>query len=191
MINTFSANSLKILDKSVDEFKEKYILNLYFIEKNEEAVLGNKFHALICCLLKGQNFKKTETALSNSEKEIWDKIKNSDIINFAILSEEKFIEQPFFIKENLNNKPFYLTGRFDAVIKNGEKYTILDWKTKNLPKNPEFDLQTIVYFEAASKLFKTENLEMIYYSLVDEVEIKIPYSNNLRKIKEVVSKVIQ
>ena len=62
---------------------------------------------------------------------------------------------------------------------------------KNLPKNPEDDLQTIVYFEAAKKLFKTENIEMIYYSLTDEVQIKVSYSDNLDRIKNIVSKIIR
>ena len=191
MINTFSAHSLKVLDNSLEEFKNKYILNLDFIEQNEEIILGNKFHRLIYYLLKGYDIEKFENALFEDEIFIWEKIKKSDIINFALQGEEKFIEQPFFIKEDLNGKPFYLTGRFDCVIKNNDKYTILDWKTKNLPKNPEFDLQTLVYFIAASKLFKTENIEMIYYSLVDEKSIVVSYSNNIDKIKKIVSKIIQ
>ena len=191
MINTFSCNSLKVLDNSYEEFKRKYILKLDFLEKNEEAIIGNKFHFLISCLLKGQNFEKMEKSLNEEEFKIWNDVKNSEIINFATLCFEKYIEQPFLIKENLNGNNFYLTGRFDAVVKNNDKYTILDWKTKNLPKNPEFDLQTIVYFEAASKLFKTENLEMFYYSLVDKTSVCIQYKNNLDKIKQIVSKIIQ
>lgn len=191
MIDTFSCHSLKILDSSYEEFKRKYILKLDFLEQNEDAAVGNKFHALISYLLKNQNFKKLESALNEKEADIWNNFKNSEIINFAIFSNEKYIEQSFLIKENLNNKNFYLTGRFDCVVKNNDKYTILDWKTKNLPKNPEFDLQTIVYFEAASKLFKTTNIEMVYYSLVDKNSACIQYINNLNKIKEIVSKVIQ
>ena len=191
MINTFSANSLNVLDKSCEEFNKKYVLGLDFLEKNAEAELGNKFHALICYLLKNQNYEIFEYALSSDEISIWEKIKNSEIISFAKNSDEKYVEQPFYIKENLNKKVFYLTGRFDAVVKNGGKYTILDWKTKNLPKNPEYDLQTIVYFEAAKKLFKTENIEMVYYSLIDKKEAKIFYSDNSERIKNIISKIIQ
>lgn len=191
MIDTFSCHSLKVLDSSYEEFKRKYILKLDFLEQNEEAFIGNKFHALISYLLKNHNFKKFENALNEKEAEIWESVKNSEIINFAIFSGEKYIEQPFLIKEDLNGKNFYLTGRFDCVVKNNDKYTILDWKTKNLPKNPESDLQTIVYFIAASKLFKTTNIEMIYYSLIDKNSICIQYIDNLDKIKEIVSKIIR
>ena len=191
MIDTFSANSLKVLNKSVKEFENKYINSLEFIKKDEKAKLGNKFHGLICYYLKGFNIEKIENSLKE-EKETWEKIKNSKIIEFANSGDKKYIEQPFFIKENVCGKNFYLTGRFDAVIKKDEKYIILDWKTKTLPENPKTDIQTIVYFEAASKLFKTENIEMVYYSLSDENIAQVQFEGcYIDEIKKIISKIIQ
>jgi len=192
MIDTFSANSLKILDKSASLFQMEYVEGIKFIEQNKDAQSGNRLHAIISYCLKGYDTSKFESVLDKNEALIFSKLKKSEILNFAIHSNEKFIEQPFFIKEDLNNKPFYLTGRFDAVIKNGDKYTILDWKTNNIPKNPDSDIQTVVYFEAAKKLFKTENLDMIYYSLEKEECAKIQYSGGyLDRIKGIISKIIQ
>lgn len=192
MIDTFSANSLKILNASPVLFKKECIEKLKFNNQNKEAMLGNKYHGLISYLLKGYDTSKMELSLNKDERAVFSELKNSKIINFAISSDEKFIEQPFFIKEKLNNTPFYLTGRFDAIVRNKDRYTILDWKTNNLPKNPSEDIQTIVYFEAAKKLFQTENIDMIYYSLEKEESAKIEYAGGyLEKIKEIISKIIQ
>ncbi len=192
MTDTFSANSLKILNDSYELFLEKFVNSLDFKEKNEESELGNRLHGLICYLLKGYPIEKIEKDLDENEFALFEKIKKSEIINFVLNSEKKFIEQPFFIKENVGEKIFYLTGRFDCVVKNGEKYTILDWKTNLLPKNPESDIQTVVYFEGACKLFKTQNIEMIYISLKSLISQKVEFKGGyLDIIQKIVSKYIK
>lgn len=188
-MDTFSANSLKILQISKTEFERKFIDKIELIEENKDAILGNKFHSLICYYLKNYNIQKFENSLLENEKEIFEKIKTSKIMTMAKNADEKFIEQPFFTKETINNKPFYLTGRFDAVLKINDKYIILDWKTKNLPKDVNEDIQTIVYLHCASKLFKTNNVEMIYYSLTNGEEKTAQFNDNIEKIKEIVSKI--
>ena len=52
-IDTFSANSLKELDKSFEDFKNKYIYNLSIYKKDERTLLGQKFHSLICFYIRG------------------------------------------------------------------------------------------------------------------------------------------
>ena len=37
-------------------------------------------------------------------------------------------------------------AHFAIICKENENYIIYDWKTLNLPRNPQNDLQTIVYF---------------------------------------------
>lgn len=189
MRDTFSANSLKILDFDVNEFK-RYDEGLELIKVSEETNEGNRFHGLICYFLKGFETEKFENSLNSFEKEVWERVKSGEVFEFIKNSRKKFVEQPFFIKEDLEGKPFYLTGRFDLVVENDGKYTIFDWKTKNLPKNPEDDIQTRVYLEAAKKLFNTENIEMIYYSLIDGISVKIDFKEgNLNRIKKIVSKI--
>ena len=158
MIDTFSTNSLKILDKSLDEFINKYIHNLSIYKKDERAALGSQYHALICQYLRGYNISKMKLELKNPE--IFDKF-------LKTIEKDNFIktEYSFLIKDELNNKPYYLTGRYDAVYKENDNYIIYDWKTLNIPKNAEDDLQTIVYLYTASKVFNTENLKMRYISI--------------------------
>lgn len=161
-IDTFSANSLKILEKNPEEFQNKYIYNLSIYKKDERAVSGQKFHSLICSYIKGFDVSKLLFDLSEKERKNW------------ILLEEKlreiksgFIktEYSFLIKEKTGDKPYFLTGRFDAVFRAGDNYIIYDWKTLNFPKNPENDLQSVVYLFALNRIYKTEKIKLRYLSI--------------------------
>lgn len=185
MIDTFSANSLKILDSSLKEFKMRYLSNLYLIEDNEELKVGNKFHNIICYYLKNFDIEKFKKGFNSAELQILEQFINSEIVKFAISGDEKFIEQPFFVK--INDK--YLTGRFDAVIKKNETYYILDWKINNLPKNPNSDIQTLVYIYSLSKLYKTKNIKMVYYSILKNEKFEINIDEN--KLNEAKEKIVQ
>lgn len=161
-IDTFSANSLKILEKDMNEFINKYVYNLSLFKKDERAQLGQKFHSLICFYINNFDVSKIELALNDEEKNIWKNLQN-------VLADKKnnFIktEFPFLIKCNLNNTNYFLTGRFDAIYKDNDEYIIYDWKTLNLPKDAENDLQTIVYLYCANKIFNSEKIKMRYLSI--------------------------
>ena len=66
MIDTFSANSLKILDRSLDEFIDKFVNHLSLYKKDDRATLGQKYHNLICQYLKGYDISKMKTELADS-----------------------------------------------------------------------------------------------------------------------------
>ena len=185
MIDTFSAHSLKILDKSIEEFKDKFIHNLSLFKKDPRAILGQKFHTLICYYINNFDVSKLIEDLNESEQIIWKNLEN-------ILKDKKnsFIhtEYPFLIKDELQGWNYYLTGRYDAIYKENNQYIIYDWKTLNLPKNPSEDLQSIVYLYCASKIFKTENIKMRYLSIekLDFIDINFEsaqkYKNRIDSI---------
>lgn len=189
-INTFSANSLKVLDRNVDEFIDKYIYNLSLYKKDARSDLGQKFHSLICSYIKGIETDKIALDLNEKERIIWNNLK-------SVLSNqrENFIktEYSFLIKEQLDDKFYYLTGRFDAIYKDGACYIIYDWKTLNFPREPENDLQTIVYLYALSKIYNTKNITMRYLSIekLDFIDIKFKNENDYKKrIDEIVKKML-
>lgn len=186
-IDTFSANSLKILEKSVEEFKNKYVYNLSLFKKDPRATLGQKFHSLICFYINDFDTSKIELDLNEKEKIIWENLKN-------ILKDKKqnFIktEYPFLIKDKLNDENYYLTGRFDAIYKENDSYIIYDWKTLNLPKNPENDLQSVVYLYCASKIFNSEKIKMKYLSIEKLNFIDIDFKKTeiyKKRIDEIIS----
>lgn len=187
-INTFSAHSLKILDKSTDEFKNKFIYNLSLFKKDPRAVLGQKFHALICYYINDFNISNVIKELNEEEQIIWNKLEN-------LLKSKKsdFIqsEYPFLIKDELNGWDYYLNGRYDAIYKKDEEYIIYDWKTLNIPKNPQDDLQSIVYLYCANKIFKTEKIKMRYLSIEKLNFVDIEFENAEKykaRINSIISK---
>ena len=188
IIDTFSAHSLKILDKNPEEFIDKFIYHLSLYKKDHRTDLGKKFHSLICAYIKGFDVSKMLLDLKDKEKRTYlnfiDKLKDK---------KEFFIETeyPFLIKEKLNDENYYLTGRFDAIYKEDDKYIIYDWKTLNLPKNPKDDLQSIVYIYALSKIFNTKNIKMRYISLEKLDFIDVLYDENFsykNRIDEIIKK---
>ena len=165
-MNTFSVNSLKLLDKNIEDFINKYILHLEFLSSNQSSKRGERLHAMISYYLKNFDITKILNSLNQDEKEILEKTLTLDIFK----EKEKFIksEETFLIKCCKDDLIFYLSGRFDAILKDGEKFIIYDWKSKNIPQNPQDDLQSIVYLYCASKIFNTKNIAIKYISLENQ-----------------------
>ena len=188
-MNTFSVNSLKLLDKSTEEFINKYILHLDFLSYNQNAKSGERLHAMISYYLKGFDITKLANSLNKDEKEILEKSLSLDIFK----EKEKFIksEESFLIKCCKDDLIFYLSGRFDAIFKDEEKFIIYDWKLKNIPQNPKEDLQSIVYLYCASKIFNTKNIAIKYISLETQQIAEIDFIDEkayLDKIFNIIEK---
>lgn len=185
-IDTFSANSLKLLDKSKDEFLDKYLYNLSLIKRDNRARLGEKFHSLICTFIKGVDVSKIIPDLDAKERLIWNNLKT-----LLFEKRENFIktEYPFLIKEDF----YFLTGRFDAIYKDEEGFIIYDWKTLNLPREADSDLQSVVYLYALSKIYNTEKIKMRYLSIEKLEFLDVQFKNALeykKRIDEIVKKVL-
>jgi CRISPR/Cas system-associated exonuclease Cas4 (RecB family) len=75
----------------------------------------------------------------------------------------------------------------DAVVLNlSTDFYILDYKTGNIPRNPEFDFQTIVYLLAADKFLNSKkipcnSLQFVYLGLKDNVEKSVLLDESLKK----------
>ena len=184
MIDTFSSNSLKILDKNINEFIDKYVYHLSIYKKDERTTLGQQYHALMCQYLKGYDISKMKLELNNHQD--FDKF-------LKTINKENFIktEYSFLIKDELNSKPYYLTGRYDALYKENDNYIIYDWKTLNIPNNVEHDLQTVVYLYTASKIFKTNSIKMRYVAIEKQEYRDIEFLSNdiyKKRIDEIVGK---
>ena len=188
-MNTFSVNSLKLLDKNIEDFINKYILHLEFLSSNQSSKRGERLHAMISYYLKNFNITKILNSLNQDEKEILEKTLTLDIFK----EKEKFIksEETFLIKCCKDDLIFYLSGRFDAIFKDGEKFIIYDWKSKNIPQNPQDDLQSIVYLYCASKIFNTKNIAIKYISLENQQITQTNFENEnayLERIFNIVKK---
>lgn len=173
-IDTFSVNSLKILDRSKEEFVLKYEENLFLSTSDKNAKAGQNLHSFLSYYLSNLDTAKIEASFGASDKAFIEKIKSRPEIKALKAAQDKRIETPFFVKCD----KYWLTGRFDAVLftsnaaSSNENNTfaadtvqIFDWKTTSLPKDVDNDLQTIVYLYSAQKLHRPKNLELTYVSL--------------------------
>lgn len=211
-MDTYSANSLKLLDKDPVAFRLKYKDGLFLNPDNSSTKVGQNLHSFLCFYLKGFDMGKIEASFSKKDREFLENIKEFDAVKTLKNASNgpagecgKYIEQPFLIKcTKEDSKEFYLTGRFDATlccnnctdndIAGNTKFSqveIYDWKMVNLPKNPEDDIQTIVYLYAASKMYKTQDVSVTYISLSKNENKTIFFDPNfdyLTKISNIVQK---
>ena len=184
-MNTFSVNSLKLLEKNEQEFINKYILHLDFLNKNEPAKMGERLHGFICYYLRGFNMDKIYNSLEQKEKEILQNVLKLDIFS----QKEKFIktEEGFLVKVKGDKFNFYLTGRFDAIYKDNDGYIIFDWKSKNIPQNPQEELQSVVYLYCASEIFNTRNIKIQYLSLEKQTSTTVDFRDKNEYLKRICS----
>lgn len=184
-MNTFSVNSLKLLEKNEQEFIDKYILHLDFLNKNEPAKMGERLHGFICYYLRGFNMDKIYNSLEQKEKEMLQNVLKLDIFN----QKEKFIktEESFLVKVRGDKFNFYLTGRFDAIYKDNDGYIIFDWKSKNIPQNPQEELQSVVYLYCASEIFNTQNIKIQYLSLEKQTSTTVEFKDKNEYLKRICS----
>ena len=73
----------------------------------------------------------------------------------------------------------FFGGRLDALVKDGERYYILDYKTGSAPKNAKYDYQTMIYMLGVNKFFKTENVTFVYLDLKNKCETSIDLTKEL------------
>lgn len=192
-MNNFSPNMLKTFNNCPIKFHFKYIDRISVPQKSSIFEKGKKVHALAHYYLRGDNIDKLEQALNSSEKRIWENLKTNPYFQKTYVNSEY----------NLSCKvgSYWVGGRIDALMKelqdnNSFNYYILDYKTGTVPKNPEYDYQTMVYLLCADKLLQEyNNLKFIYIDLKNNEnciidftpEKKEEYENKLINICEQIS----
>lgn len=138
---------------------------------------GKKIHALANYYLHGADISNMINELDDEEKSVWQK-----------LSENEFFKKTYVNSEyNLSCKigEFWVGGRLDALMRDGDDYFILDYKTGSIPKNPEVDFQTMVYLMCADKKLKNYNsLKFVYIDLRNDQNAIIELTPERKKLYE-------
>ena len=136
-MNSFSPNMLKTFEACPKKYYFKYVQKISVPQKSSLFEKGKKVHALANYYLRGDDISKMEKALGSDEKLTWE-----------ILKQNEFFQKSYVNSEyNLSCKvrDYWIGGRLDALMKDENNYYILDYKTGSIPKNPEYDFQTMVY----------------------------------------------
>ena len=171
---TYSPAMLKIFEQCKKKFEYKYVKGISIPVDTSKMQQGKNIHALANYYLKNYNIDKLEKALTPDEETLWNALKNIKQFQYEYLESEY----------NLTSKidKFWISGRLDALVKNNKDYYILDYKTGQIPQNPEYDYQTIIYLLMVNKLIKNySSLNFIYIDLKNQKTTEIKFTDKLKQ----------
>lgn len=160
---------LKTFETCPQKYWFKYVQKISVPQKSSFFEKGKKVHALANYYLRGDNISKLETALNTDERIVWENLKQNEFFKKNYVNSEY----------NLSCKigEYWIGGRLDALVKDENFYYILDYKTGQIPKNPEYDYQTMVYLLCASKKFG-RNIKFVYIDLKNNQNCIIDFDKN-------------
>lgn len=171
---TYSPAMLKIFEQCKKKFEYKYVKGISIPVDTSKMQQGKNIHALANYYLKSYNIDKLEKALTPDEETLWNALKNIKQFQYDYLESEY----------NLTSKidKFWISGRLDALVKNNKDYYILDYKTGQIPQNPEYDYQTIIYLLMVNKLIKNySSLNFVYIDLKNQKTTEIRFTDKLKQ----------
>ena len=173
-MNSISPNMIKTYQICPKKYYFQYVENINIPKSSLPFEKGKKIHALANYYLQKVKIDRIETALTAQEREVWELLKQNPFYNMEYLKSE------FTLNMKIND--FWLGGRLDAIVHNGNDYYILDYKTGSIPKNPEYDPQTMVYLLCADKYIKNYNsLSFVYIDLKNKQNYVVKYSDELKE----------
>ena len=171
MFQLFSPNMLKTYEICPKKFYFRYVKNISMPVNDEIFELGKNIHALASYYLRKENIYKMEQSLTERERLIWEYLKSTTYFSFEAINTEY----------NLSVKigEYFFGGRLDALVKNNDRYYILDYKTGSAPKNAKYDFQTMIYLLAVKTFFATNDVTFVYLDLKNKDEVKIDLTPDL------------
>ena len=173
IFQNFSPNMLKTYDVCSKKFYYRYIKNLSMPVNDEQFELGKNIHALASYYLKKENIDKMELSLNQQERAIWEYLKTIKYFAYECVNTEYNL--------SVRISEYFFGGRLDALVKQGDKYFILDYKTGVIPKNVRYDYQTMIYLLAVKAFFKTSCISFVYIDLKNKSEAIIDLTDELAK----------
>lgn len=180
-MTNFSPNMLKTFETCTQKYWLKYVEKISMPQKTSYFEKGKKVHALANYYLRGDDITKLEKALNSEEREVWENLKQNEFFQKSYINSEY----------NLSCKvgEYWIGGRLDALVKDENYFYILDYKTGQIPKNPEYDYQTMVYLLCASKKFG-RNIKFVYIDLKNNQNCVIDFDKDYEKpILEICDKI--
>jgi CRISPR/Cas system-associated exonuclease Cas4 (RecB family) len=167
MLKTFKSCPLK--------YKFKYIDRISLPQKASFFEKGKKVHALANYYLKGDDISKFEPTLNENEKIAWNNLKSNEFFSY------KYVNSEYNLSCKIGD--YWIGGRLDAIVKKhkneSETYYILDYKTGSIPKNPEYDYQTMVYLlclSSAPFITPQDEIKFVYIDLKNNQNCVIDFT---------------
>lgn len=172
-MNNFSPNMLKTFETCPKKYYFKYVQNISVPQPASFFEKGKKIHALANYYLRGADISNLLNDLSTDEKIIWNALINNEFF------QKTYVNSEYNLSARVGD--FWVGGRIDALMKSGNEYFILDYKTGSIPKNPEYDYQTMVYLICADKFLKDyDGLHFVYIDLKSNKNYIIDFTSERR-----------
>ena len=173
MYQQLSPNMLKTFQECPRKFSFRYLQDIQMPVNDDIFEFGKNIHALASYYLRKEYIDNMEKTLSSKELEVWNYLKSCKYFSYDVINTEYNLAVRI-------GKHFF-GGRLDALVKNGDKYYILDYKTGSAPKNPKYDYQTIIYILCVKEFFNTNNITFVYIDLKHKEDIIIPFSTEIEE----------
>ena len=169
----YSPQMLNLFKDCPVKYYFKYVKNINVPQPDKTFITGKNIHALASYYLKGQDISLFE--ISEKENIMWNNLLKSKYFQLQMQRVESNIAT------KINN--FWIGGRIDALVKNdNNEYYILDYKTGDIPKDSEYNFQTIIYLICCNNLIKDyTSLNFVYINVKNGEEKIIKFSNKLKK----------
>ncbi len=173
MLTIFSPNMLKTYQTCPQKFFLQYIKRVNIPRLTTPFEKGKKIHALANYYLQKTDISRIENALTIEEAQIWKTLQQNTFFQM------KCIKSEFQLSCKLSD--FWIGGRLDALMQEGGKYYILDYKTGSTPKNPQYDIQTMVYLLCLDCYIKDyESISFVYLNLKHKNNTLITFNEELK-----------
>lgn len=174
-MTNYSPNMLKTFKSCPLKYKFKYIDRISLPQKASFFEKGKKVHALANYYLKGDDISKFEPTLNENEKIAWNNLKSNEFFSY------KYVNSEYNLSCKIGD--YWIGGRLDAIVKKhkneSETYYILDYKTGSIPKNPEYDYQTMVYLlclSSAPFISPQDQIKFVYIDLKNNQNCVIDFT---------------
>lgn len=174
-MTNYSPNMLKTFKSCPLKYKFKYIDRISLPQKASFFEKGKKVHALANYYLKGDDISKFEPTLNENEKIAWNNLKSNEFFSY------KYVNSEYNLSCKIGD--YWIGGRLDAIVKKhkneSETYYILDYKTGSIPKNPEYDYQTMVYLlclSSAPFITPQDRIKFVYIDLKNNQNCVIDFT---------------
>lgn len=174
-MTNYSPNMLKTFKSCPLKYKFKYIDRISLPQKASLFEKGKKVHALANYYLKGDDISKFEPTLNENEKIAWNNLKSNEFFSY------KYVNSEYNLSCKIGD--YWIGGRLDAIVKKhkneSETYYILDYKTGSIPKNPEYDYQTMVYLlclSSAPFITPQDEIKFVYIDLKNNQNCVIDFT---------------
>ena len=113
-MNSFSPNMIKTYQACPKKYYFQYVENINMPKSLLPFEKGKKVHALANYYLQKIKIDRIESALNDSEREVWELLKENPFYNMDYLKSE------FMLSIKLSD--FWLGGRLDAIVHKENDY---------------------------------------------------------------------